>query len=332
MTATTPTTAAGRRQNNCETSPPPPFTANDIILLAQNISATLPPSLSSSNLLPLLHSPSPSLLFSLLSLFSRSPPSSSLLTPVLRSFLRLFFSRNLPRDLDSSCLFHLISPLLSKLNHSDLSSILDILSSHLSDINDADKAQALDLLPHLLNLANPYGELIDAFLEKLLSVSWSKALLVKMCSLIRECPAISRVRVSEFLRKIFDGLRDADIQDLPWLVFQLLLLACKGINSVSRKQLIADLLKFFGEPMKAPASVVRQVEGTVLMHVNFSIKQDPSLGSEVIAVVRSDLGTFNHFAAAVLLSVARIRRFNESSIGALKSVAVGSHQDCKFAR
>lgn len=153
-----------------------------------------------------------------------------------------------------------------------------------------------------------------------------------MCSLIRDCPAISRVRISEFLRKIFDGMRDVDIQDLPWLVFQLLLLASKGISSVSRKHLIADLLKFFGEPMKGSASVVRQVEGTILMHVNFSIKQDPSLGLEFIAAVRSDLGTFNHFAAAVLLSVARIRRFNESSIGALKSVVVGSHQDCKFAR
>lgn len=330
MVATAAT--VGRNQSHPELSPPRPFTADDIILLAQDFSATLPPSFSSSTLLPLLQSPSPSLLSSLLSLLSRSPPSSSLLTPVLLSFLRHFFSRNLLRDPDSSRLFHLIFPLLSHLDHSHFSSILDILSSHLSDISDAEDAQALDLLPHLLSLAAPCGELISPFLDKLLSGSWSKAVLVKMCSLIRDCPAISRFRISEFLRKIFDGMKDVDIQDLPWLVFQLLLLASKGINSVSRKQLIAHLLKFFGEPMKGSASVVRQVEGTILMHVNFSIKQDPSLGSEFIAVVRSDIGTLNHFTAAVLLSVARIRRFNESSIGALKSVVVGSYQDCKFAR
>ncbi|KAI0510346.1 hypothetical protein KFK09_010947 [Dendrobium nobile] len=329
--AATATTGA-RSQSRRELSPPPSFTADDIILLAQNSSATLPPSLSSSTVLPLLQSPSPTLLSSLLSLLSRSPPSSSLLTPVLLSFLRLFFSRTLPRNLDSSRLFYLIFPLLSHLDHSHLHSLLDLIFSHLSDIADADDAQVLDLLPHLLNLAAPDGELINAFLDKLLSVSWSKALLVKMCSLIRDCPAISRVRVSEFLRKIFDGMRDVDIQDLPWLVFQLLLLASKGISSVSRKQLIADLLKFFEKPMKGSPSVVRQVEGTILMHVNFAVKQDPSLGSEVIAVVRSDFGTFNHFAAAVLLSVASIRRFNEISIAALKSVIIGSHLDCKIAR
>ncbi|KAL0918554.1 hypothetical protein M5K25_010568 [Dendrobium thyrsiflorum] len=329
--AATATTAA-RSQSRRELSPPPSFTADDIILLAQNSSATLPPSLSSSTVLPLLQSPSPTLLSSLLSLLSRSPPSSSLLTPVLLSFLRIFFSRTLPRNLDSSRLFYLIFPLLSHLDHSHLHSLLDFIFSHLSDIADADDAQVLDLLPHLLNLAAPDGELIKAFLDKLLSVIWSKALLVKMCSLIRDCPAISRVRVSEFLRKIFDGMRDVDIQDLPWLVFQLLLLASKGISSVSRKQLIADLLKFFEKPMKGSPSVARQVEGTILMHVKFAVKQDPSLGSEVIAVVRSDFGTFNHFAAAVLLSVASIRRFNEISIGALKSVVIGSHLDCKIAR
>ncbi|KAK8960652.1 hypothetical protein KSP40_PGU004403 [Platanthera guangdongensis] len=309
-----------------------PFTSDDIILLARNPSATLPESFSSSALLPLLHSPSPALLHSLVSLVSRSPPSPAIVSPLLLSFLRLFFSHRLPGDPNTSRAFHLLFPLLPHLDTSNIPSLLDLLSSHLSDISNADEAQALDLLPHLLGLAAADADVINTFLEKLLSIEWSKALLVKMCSLIRDCPPITRVRVSDFLQKIFAGMRDVDIQDLPSLVFQLLLLASKGISSVARKQLITDLLRFFGEPMKGSAAVVRQVEGTVLMHVNFAVKQDPSLGSVVISVVRSDLGTFNHFAAAILLSVARIRRFNDSSIGALKSVVVGSYQDLKLAR
>ncbi|KAK8947102.1 hypothetical protein KSP39_PZI006391 [Platanthera zijinensis] len=309
-----------------------PFTSDDIILLARNPSATLPESFSSSALLPLLHSPSPALLHSLLSLVSRSPPSPTIVYPLLLSFLRLFFSHRLPGDPDTSRAFHLLFPLLPHLDASNIPSLLDLLSSHLSDITNADEAQALDLLPHLLGLAPADADVINTFLEKLFSIEWSKALLVKMCSLIRDCPPITRVRVSDFLHKIFAGMTDVDIQDLPSLVFQLLLLASKGISSVARKQLITDLLRFFGEPMKGSAAVVRQVEGTVLMHVNFAVKQDPSLGSVVISVVRSDLGTFNHFAAAILLSVARIRRFNDSSIGALKSVVVGSYQDLKLAR
>ncbi|KAK9933813.1 hypothetical protein M0R45_020988 [Rubus argutus] len=36
---------------------------------------------------------------------------------------------------------------------------------------------------------------------------------------------------------------------------------------------------------KKASSIVRQVEGTVLLHVNFSVKQDPSLGQEVMGLV-----------------------------------------------
>ncbi|KAK9139320.1 hypothetical protein Scep_009001 [Stephania cephalantha] len=76
----------------------------------------------------------------------------------------------------------------------------------------------------------------------------------------------------------------------------------------------------------------RQVEGTVLLHVNFAVKQDPSLAQEFMGVARLDHRAFNHFLVSVLLSVARVRRFSESAIGVLKSAVLTSYQDYKLAR
>ncbi|KAK6913754.1 FANCI solenoid 4 domain [Dillenia turbinata] len=72
--------------------------------------------------------------------------------------------------------------------------------------------------------------------------------------------------------------------------------------------------------MKVNSLVVSQVEGTFLLPVNFSVNLDPSLGHEVLGLVKSDLRVFNHFMVVVLLSLARVRRFSESSMGILKMV------------
>lgn len=84
--------------------------------------------------------------------------------------------------------------------------------------------------------------------------------------------------------------------------------------------------------MRGPGAVVRQVEGTVLMHLNFAVKQDPALGQEIVASVRLDLRSISHFVVAVLFSIARVRRFNESSIGALRLAVLGSRRDFRAAR
>lgn len=124
-------------------------------------------------------------------------------------------------------------------------------------------------------------------------------------------------------------MSSVDIQDLPSLVYQLLLLASKG---VCRRAVIGGILQFFGGHVRGPGSIVRQVEGTVLMHVNFAVKQDLLLGQEIVATVRSDAGALNHFMVNVLLSVARVKRFNDSVLSALKSSVTDSIRDCKVSR
>ncbi|XP_077218685.1 fanconi anemia group I-like protein [Tasmannia lanceolata] len=332
-------------------SPPPPLTEAAILHLAQTC-APLPSSLLSSTphstLLSVLQtlSTSPSLthyLSSLLSHISQTTPQnpsiSSLLSSLLLSYIHLFHSQTTPRDKNSSTLFHLFTLHIQNLPKTLIPSIIDLIISDLPKITDPEDSQPLDLLPRLLDLIQSTDEIernhhyFDSVLDQILSVVWSKVLLMKIVSLLREFPSIDRDRTHEFLDKVFVGMKGVDLQDLPTLVYQLLLLASKGFG---KKSVIEGIVLFFGTKLglglTKGTAIVRQVEGTVLLHLNFAVKQDPSLGQEILGLARSNLRAFNHFTIAVLLSVARIRRFNENVMGILKTALVTSYRDYRFAR
>ncbi|KAF5185291.1 Fanconi anemia group i protein-like protein [Thalictrum thalictroides] len=194
----------------------------------------------------------------------------------------------------------------------------------------------LDFIPQSIDLIRLSDEIdtrfeyVDSVLDSILESNWSKVLLVKFVSLLREFTFLDKVRAREFLDKVFVGMKEVDLQDLPSLVYQLLVLASKGF---SKRDVIEGIVGFFGMKMESKVTpIIRQVEGTVLLHVNFAVKQDPSLGQEVLGLVKSDLRAFNHFTVVVLLSVARVRRFGESSIGILRAAVLKSYREHKFAR
>jgi Fanconi anemia group I protein len=206
----------------------------------------------------------------------------------------------------------------------------------LPQILDSENAQILDLLPRCLSLIRNSeeiegaGHVVNSVIDQILELGWSKGWVIKMVSIVRDFPVLDKLRAREFVDKVFDGMSSLDLQDLPSLVYQLLVLASKGFV---KKEVIEGIVMFFGSKMgKKASSIVRQVEGTVLLHVNFSVKQDPSLGQEVMGLVRSDLRAFNHFTVAVLLSVSRVRRFGEASMGALKIALLTAYRDYKFAK
>ncbi|XWS08579.1 hypothetical protein CRYUN_Cryun40dG0014300 [Craigia yunnanensis] len=102
------------------------------------------------------------------------------------------------------------------------------------------------------------------------------------------------------------------ILDSKWskgvLLKMLLVLASKGLN---KREVIEGIVWFFGSEL---------------------VKQDSSLGKEVMGLVKSDLRAFNHFTVAVLLSVSRVRRFSESSIAILKTACLTAYRDYKFTK
>lgn len=330
---------------------------NDIVRLAQyhhcQTGFSLPPYLLSSSshdsLLSHLQSrsssPSPSkpvseYVVSLLSLISLSPttPSfSSLLASLLISYTQIFNAGKIPSDSDSLKTIQLFGTLLRYLHIKELKSVVDSILSGVSRVISVDDAQLFDLLPVCFDLLRNPSEAkaseidyVNSAIDRVLSCEWRKGLLTKMVSLAKEFPFLDNGRKSELLEKVFLGIKGIDLQDLPSLVYQLLVLASKGF---CKREVIGGVVGFFGSKAESRvASVLRQIEGTVLLHVNFAVKQDPSLGQEVVALVKSDLRAFNHFTVAVLFSVARVRKFGENSLGILRTALLTAYNDYRRSK
>ncbi|KAJ0232275.1 Fanconi anemia group I-like protein [Hirschfeldia incana] len=332
-----------------------PLTDNDIIRLAQyhhcQTSLSLPPYLlsptSHSPLLSYLKSrsslPSPSkpvseyaiALLSLISLSPTTPSLSSLLASLLLAYAQIF--PKIPSDSDSLKTIQLFGTLIRYLRDEEIKSVVDSILSGVSRVVAVDDAQLFDLLPVCFDLLrNPIEakaseiDYVNSAVDRVLSCEWEKGFVTKIVSLAKEFQFLDKGRKSELLEKVFCGVKCIDLQDLPSLVYQLLVLASKGF---CKREVIGGVVCFFGSKAESRvASVLRQIEGTVLLHVNFAVKQDPSLGQEVVALVKSDLRAFNHFTVAVLFSVARVRKFGENSLGVLRTGLLSAYNDYRFSK
>ncbi|KAF2289157.1 hypothetical protein GH714_029162 [Hevea brasiliensis] len=327
--------------------PPPPLTDTEIVNLAHqsNLHDYLFSASSHATLLSYLHtrsrSPTPSIavseytlsLLSLISLSPHHPSLSSLLSSLLSAYTRLFLSFQIPHDPNSLKTINLFATLLKYVPVKDLEFIVESIVMDLSKLLGSEDTQILDILPGCFSClcAEKGKECANLILDRIFESEWSKVVLVKMVFLARELAGfLDKVRARELLEKVFKGMKNVDLQDLPLLSYQLLVLASKGFN---KREVIEGIMRFFGSELGSKASsTVRQVEGTVLLHVNFALKQDPSLGQEVIGLVKLDSKALNHFAVAVLLSVARVRRFSESSMGILRTAVLAAYSDYKFSR
>lgn len=218
----------------------------------------------------------------------------------------------------------------------EIPKVIDSIISYFPQINELEDAHVLILLPKCIEMVRISNEIdkpveyVSSVIDALIECDWSNVLLIKMVEIVRDfASCIDKVRKREFMQKVFVKMReDVEMQDLPGVVYQLLVLATKGFG---KREVIEGIVSYFGG-MNKGSSVMKQVEGTVLLHVNFAVKQDPSLGQEVLGLVRLDSRTFNHFTVTVLLSVARIRRFSESAIGILKTALFNAYKDYKFAK
>ncbi|XP_042050560.1 Fanconi anemia group I protein [Salvia splendens] len=338
--------------------PPSQLTDAEIISLAQHhhhfnpVSSQLPPFLLAESshpiLLSFLHSRAAAAadsstavsdyVSSLISLISHHPCAalSSLLPALLHAYLSLFTSLKIPHDRNSLSIIQQFAGHLDAIEIRKIPEVIDLVVSYFPQISELDDAQVLILLPKCIELVRISSEIdkpveyVNSVLDAVIECDWSNVLLIKLVESIRDfASCIDKVRRREFLQKIFAKMReDVEMQDLPGLVYQLLVLAAKGFG---KREVIEGIVLYFGGANKG-GSVMKQVEGTVLLHVNFAVKQDPSLGQEVLGLVRQDSRAFNHFTVTVLLSVARIRRFSDSAIDILKTALFNAYKDHKFAK
>ncbi|XP_061077487.1 Fanconi anemia group I protein [Conger conger] len=216
--------------------------------------------------------------------------------------------------------------------------------------------KSLELFPTILTalsatetLAYGKGELSgDEYRKQLInslcSCRWDPQCVTHLTSMFRDVP-LSKEELQFVVEKVLRMCSKLDLQEIPPLAYQLLLLTAKGC-----KKLVLDgLVNLFNEQdqrvseeakhsdgldvevQSVPQDQLRHVEGTTILHVAFAVRLDHGLGMELLKSVKAGQGELGGglcpFSIALLLSVARIQRYEEQVFELLKAAVMRSLKD-----
>ncbi|KAF1502997.1 Fanconi anemia group I protein, partial [Eudyptula minor] len=207
------------------------------------------------------------------------------------------------------------------------------------------------------SLAYGKGELNGEEFKKQLINTLCSSKYVPLCQLHH---ALVRLKISQdiplsaeelqfVVEKVLRMFSKLDLQEIPPLVYQLLLLSAKG----SKKTVLEGIIVFFNqldkrqkEEQRVPQSVdlevattpldqLRHVEGTVILHIVSVINLDQDLGEELIRHLKTeqqkDPGkALCPFSVALLLSIAVKHRLQEQIFDFLKTSITRSCKDLQF--
>ncbi|KAK1198914.1 FANCI protein, partial [Pygoscelis papua] len=207
------------------------------------------------------------------------------------------------------------------------------------------------------SLAYGKGELNGEEFKKQLINTLCSSKYVPLCQLhhalvhlkISQDIPLSAEELQFVVEKVLRMFSKLDLQEIPPLVYQLLLLSAKG----SKKTVLEGIIVFFNqldkrqkEEQRVPQSVdlevatmpldqLRHVEGTVILHIVSVINLDQDLGEELIKHLKTeqqkDPGkALCPFSVALLLSVAVKHRLQEQIFDFLKTSITRSCKDLQF--
>ncbi|NXW03078.1 FANCI protein, partial [Fregetta grallaria] len=203
------------------------------------------------------------------------------------------------------------------------------------------------------SLAYGKGELNGEEFKKqlintLCSSKWDPRSVIHLANMFRDIP-LSGEELQFVVEKVLRMFSKLDLQEIPPLVYQLLLLSAKG----SKKTVLEGIIVFFNqldkrqkEEQRVPQSMdlevatmpldqLRHVEGTVILHIVSVINLDQDLGEELIRHLKTeqqkDPGkALCPFSVALLLSVAVKHRLQEQIFDFLKTSITRSCKDLQF--
>ncbi|NWH71056.1 FANCI protein, partial [Piaya cayana] len=203
------------------------------------------------------------------------------------------------------------------------------------------------------SLAYGKGELNGEEFKKqlintLCSSKWDPQSVIHLANMFRDIP-LSGEELQFVVEKVLRMFSKLDLQEIPPVVYQLLLLSAKG----SKKTVLEGIIGFFNQldkrqkeeqrvPQSAdlevattPLDQLRHVEGTVILHIVSIINLDQDLGEELIKHLKTeqqkDPGkALCPFSVALLLSVAVKHRLQEQIFDFLKTSITRSCKDLQI--
>eukprot|EP00057_Strongylocentrotus_purpuratus_P022740 XP_011677214.1 PREDICTED: Fanconi anemia group I protein [Strongylocentrotus purpuratus] len=265
------------------------------------------------------------------------------------------------QEVSSKMASEIIGYLLIEIGNFPVSCLVEIADMFMDAVKSKDirNGRAFELLPKVISTlaametvtkdSNRMSgqEFKDHLLNNFCSCRWESQCAIHLASVFREIP-LSSDQLQFVINKLLRVLKHVDLQELPPLVYQLLLLSSKG----HKKIVLEGLTGFFaeqdrrlqerqgkenGEELVSSSfskELLRHTEGTIIIHITFSIKQDQELGREFIKFLKNgqqrDCSTvLAPFNVALALSVAQIHRFEEQIFDFLKSTILKSLKDAK---
>ncbi|XP_038155944.1 Fanconi anemia group I protein [Cyprinodon tularosa] len=212
--------------------------------------------------------------------------------------------------------------------------------------------KSLELFPTILTAlaaceALSYGkgelsgeEYKKQLINSLCSSRWDPQCVIHLTTMFRDVP-MSSEELQFLVEKVLRMFSKLDLQEIPPLVYQLLLLSAKGC----KKQILDGIVRYFRdqdirqeeeqkngenlhlEVQTIPQDQLRHVEGTVILHIVFAIRMDHELGREFLKSFKTSYGNLCPFSVALLLSFARIQRYEEQVFDLLKGAVIRSFKD-----
>ncbi|XP_030586920.1 Fanconi anemia group I protein [Archocentrus centrarchus] len=177
-------------------------------------------------------------------------------------------------------------------------------------------------------------------INSLCSSRWDPQCVIHLTTMFRDVP-LSSDELQFVVEKVLRMFTKLDLQEIPPLVYQLLLLSAKG----SKKQILNGIISYFKEQdacqeeeqkhgesldlevQSIPQDQLRHVEGTAILHVVFAIRLDHELAREFLKGFKTSYADLCPFSVALLLSVARIQRYEEQVFELLKGAIIKSFKD-----
>lgn len=146
----------------------------------------------------------------------------------------------------------------------------------------------------------------------LLRTPWAVSSLVPLATMLRDINLPTQARTA-LVAKLTSRLGELEPTQMPALVYQLLLLADAQGKPGVLHALNASFEAADGEQWLL-------VQGTVILHVQFAVKQDQELGTAILKQAKAGQLPLGRFSFALLLSLARVgERFHDPVIQYLAS-------------
>ncbi|KAJ1912251.1 hypothetical protein H4219_005674 [Mycoemilia scoparia] len=183
------------------------------------------------------------------------------------------------------------------------------------------------------------------WIDRLCCYKWKPGRASSMVSMMRELQ-INEKQKHAVVNKVAGMLKDIELNEVPPLIYQLFLLLRKDDKTLALKSII-DFFDYLNEnPEDSNGEISKQkiseVEGTVLLHLSFSARQDQDIGKSMIKYIKEGYTASGHqaasgpggygiasdrlspFSLACLLSFTQIHKFEDSIYSLLKQVITTS--------